>query len=212
MKTFDFLTRKYGTYSWVLAVVFMILPILLVALVPNFYNSLVQVLFDFMLFGASVWFGISISTKEAEKRATDKWLEKAISSCRELLTMSDTAKEIRQRQGLVCNSLGKIVPGVPSQQQESVENLLDMRCSECKFNIVTIQKHMDNIYQDWSDFVNDNCSETECAGFHSRLDKRKKELKSEYGDLSAIQQISVKLVEPTPKLKTQKRKTNVRKS
>ena len=157
MKTFDFLTGKYGKYSWILALAFIFVPVLLVAFVPSVYNPLAQVLFSFMLFAASLWLGVSISTKEAEQRATSIWLASAESACRELLTMSETAKRLRRRQGAVCQFIDKIVPSNAPQQQESVKNLLSMRCGECAFDIATLQNHMDNIYANWSVFINSNC-------------------------------------------------------
>jgi len=184
MKSFNFSTSKLGKYAWILALVFIVLPIVLVASVPNIYNPLVQVLFDFVIFGASLWFGISVSEKEAEKRATDKWLVAAANACMELAAMRESAKRMGLEQGSVCNSIEEIVPGIPHSKLESVRKLIGRDCHRCATHTADLQNRIENIRQSYSVFVNANCSEAECAAFHELFDRREKEIRSTFEDIN----------------------------
>lgn len=186
MKSFDILSHKYGKYAWILALFFVLLPILLVSFVPGVYNPLVQVLFDFMLFSASLWFGISVSNKEAEKRATDKWLVAAGNACMELASMREVTKRMMLKQGTVCQSVEKIIPGIPPKELGPLKELMTLNCTGCANNIADLQNRIENIRQGYSTFVNANCEETECASFHELFDRREKEIQATFDSISFI--------------------------
>ncbi len=184
MKSFHFSASKLGKYAWILAVVFIVLPILLVAFAPNTYNSLVQVLFDIVIFGASLWFGISVSEKEAEKRATDKWLVAAANACMELAAMRESVKRRGLEQDSLCNSIEEIVPGIPLSKLKSVRRLVGRNCHNCATQRADLQNRIENIRQSYSVFVNANCSEAECSTFHELFDRREKEIKGTFEDVN----------------------------
>ena len=184
MSAFHFSSSKLGKYAWILAVVFIILPIVLVAFAPNAYNSLVQVLFDMVIFGASLWFGVSVSEKEAEKRATDKWLVAAANACMELAAMRESVKRRGLEQDSLCNSIEEIVPGIPHAKLKSVRRLVGSNCHNCAIQRADLQNHIENIRQSYSVFVNANCSETECARFHELFDRREEEIERTFEDIN----------------------------
>ena len=185
MKSFHFSSSKLGKYAWILAVIFIILPIVLVAFAPNTYNSLVQVLFDMVIFGASLWFGVSISEKEAEKRATDKWLVAAANACMELAAMRESVKRRGLEQDALCNSIEEIVPGIPRSKLKSVSRLVGSNCHNCATQRADLQNRIENIRQSYSVFVNANCSETECATFHELFDRRAGEIERTFEDINS---------------------------
>jgi hypothetical protein len=187
MKSLVIFLHKSGKHVWILVLIifFILLPIALVAFDSNFYNPLVQVLIDFALFGASLWFGVSVSNKEAEKRATDKWLVAAVNACNELATMRESAKEMGFKQGSVCELIEEIVPGIPQTKLEPVKKLMGLNCNGCATHMADLQNRIENIRQSYSVFVNANCDETECARFHEIFDRREQEIQDTYKNVKA---------------------------
>ncbi len=148
MKQIHISVSKRGIYAWIPCMIFVLLPVFLVAFVPNSYNSLVQVIFDIMIFGASLWFGISVSTKEAEKRATDKWLVAAANACMELAAMRESVKRKGVEQDALCNSIDEIVPGIPQTKLISMKRLVGRNCRHnCAVQRADLQNHIENIRQ-----------------------------------------------------------------
>lgn len=163
-------------FSFLIVLVLLVVPTYIVLYHPQYHNALAQVLFDLLLFAASLWFAVNISTREAEKEATSRWLPAAETACNELLTMIATIATMRSKHVNACESVGKIFPNVPAEQLEPVVYFMKTRCGECAANLGSIRNHVENSFRNWEVFIVNNCEESQCEHIHSRLEKTKSEL------------------------------------
>lgn len=191
MKNRNYLRKKYGRHAWILVLIFILVPVFLVVYDQDFYNPLAQILFDIMLFGASLWYGISITNEEteekirrAEKKSADKWLSAAENSCREIRAVSVTLTRLGEYQRNIFSDIENTIPDIPQRKLKPLKHYIGDKCWGCSFSLVTIQSHIDNAFQSWSVFINDNCDEIQCKNFHDRLDQRKKEMEDEFDRLN----------------------------
>lgn len=190
MKNRNYLRKKYGRHAWILVLIFILVPVFLVVYDQDFYNPLAQILFDIMLFGASLWYGVSIANEEteekirrAEKKNTDKWLSAAERSCGEIRAVSVTLTKLSKHQRNKFSDIETTIPGIPERKLKPLKHYLSDKCQECTFSLVANKNHIDNAFQSWSVFINDNCDEAQCRNFHDRLDQRKKEMEDEFDRL-----------------------------
>ena len=158
-------------FSIVIVLALIAIPTYILAKYPQYYNQLSQVLFDILLFGASVWFAFSLDTKKAEKIATGRWLPRAEGSCNELLAMRATIESMRAKQANTCESIEQIFPGIGEHQLVPVVHFMKTRCSECAGNFRDIGNHLDNSVRGWETFIEENCQENECQRINARLDE-----------------------------------------
>jgi hypothetical protein len=174
--------KKYTLFTIIVLIIFL-LPLFLVAVNPDNYNPLAQVLMDLALFGASVWFGYTISNKEAEKRVTDKWLIAAENACNELTAMRESAKTMRLKQDSIFNLIEKIIPGIPNPKLDPLKELVEFNCRGCAIHIADLQNRIENIRQGYSIFVEANCDDAECTKFHELVHKREKEIQATFENI-----------------------------
>ena len=178
------------SFSFLVVLALIAIPTYILATYPQYYNQLTQVLFDILLFGASIWFASTIDTKKAEKIATSKWLPRAEGSCNELLAMSANIESMRAKQVNTCESIEKIFPGISEKQVAPVIHFMKTRCEECAVNFKNLRNHLDNSVKGWEAFIEENCEEGECQRITMRLGKTRQTfgLNTEGGQLSNLSQ------------------------
>lgn len=188
MKTASFLNTVKVIFPFLIAILLIALPTYIVAKQPQSYNPLTQVLFDLLLLAASVWFGITFSSKEARKNATDRWLPAAETACNELLTMSATADRMYLKQAKVCKSIEPLFSDIPLDNLAPViKHVVKMHCEDCADNLENLKNHIENSFRNWEVFINNNCDVGECEYIHERLNERKETLTTSlYKDFSEV--------------------------
>ena len=163
-------------FSFAIIIALITLPTFILSERPQFYNPLTQVLFDLLLFAASLWFAFTISNKEAKKNATDKWLPAAETACNELLTMSTTTERMRLSQAKSCESLQLVFPDIPAEKLAPVKQFFESHCGQCRGNLTDLKNHVENSFRNWEVFITKNCEQAECQTIRSRLRERRNEL------------------------------------
>jgi len=169
-------TEMKTFFSFIIVLVLIAVPAYILTKYPQYYNQLAQVLFDILLFGASIWFASSIDTKKAEKAATGKWLPRAEGSCNELLAMRANIESMHAKQANTCESIERIFPGIAEKQLAPVVNFMKTRCAECAGNFKDLGNHLDNSVKGWETFIEDNCEANECQRIIARLNKTRQTL------------------------------------
>lgn len=154
--------------SFVLVIILIALPTLLLTYKQELYNPCVQVLFDILLFGASIWFAVTIDNKKAERSATGKWLPKAESCCKELLAIISNIYD-RQKRKKTCQYIKEVFPNISEEQYAPLITFIEMRCQECDLNFRNIRNHLENSVSGWKTFIEENCEKSECARITKRL-------------------------------------------
>lgn len=160
----------------ILVLASVVVPTVIVAIAPDSYNALTQVLFDILLVAISIGIGDAISKDQAEKRATDKWIPAAESASKALLAMGATIERMRYRQKRACESLEPILSSVSSEKLTPIKTAIGMRCRACSDNLSDLKFHIDNSFSDWDAFIETNCEDKVCEEIHKRLDEKREEL------------------------------------
>lgn len=153
------------------------LPLVFVIAWPQMYNALAQLLFDLVLFGASIWLGIVVSATKARKDEAGKWLVIAEGACNELLAISAQIDRMRTTRTPTCDALASVFnKTIDGSRLRPVQQTVQLRCEECTRNLDSIRDRVENNYRLWDGFINRNCDDDECTYFHDRLGERKAQL------------------------------------
>lgn len=160
--------------------IFMVLaigvPTVIVWLNPDTYGPPTQVLFDVVLAGISIVLGLVISTRQAEKRATDLWIPAAESASRALLTMDAIVQRMRHKQGQVCGTLEPLLSDISEEKLVAIKAVLKTRCDACSDGLSNLGFQIRNSFGDWDTYIETNCDEDVCVAIHNRLDEKREEL------------------------------------
>ena len=143
----------------------------------SLYNGLTNILFDFLLFTASAWFGYLLNQKKAHQEAASKWLPVAEGSCKTLLTIASVAERMRFLQNNACNNFDNLLE---DPNPKIIKDVMEIQCKETAEKLAILKKLIGAEVSHWELFIDNNCNSGECEPIFKRIDYLKAQLQEEF--------------------------------
>lgn len=189
MNDYDYYTQpsknwinKDNWWKWLIAaIVFIVAPIYL-ALRPNDFTPLVQVLFSLFLFLMAFWIGFTKETERATRQASDKWLPQAESVIYRLLTLHNNVKRFADTAKNSCNKTKCDLPELEKDEMRAVKIKIQTDCESTSQRLTDIAFQLEDATEDWRRFIAANCTGDECSRIFDAIQERRAQLEKEMAD------------------------------
>ena len=174
--------NKDNWWKWLItAIVFVFSPIYL-ALRPNDFTPLVQILFSLFLFLMAFWIGFTKETERATRQASDKWLPQAESVIYRLLTLHNNVKRFADTAKNSCNKTKCDLPELEKEEMRAVKIKIQTDCESTSQRLTDIAFQLEDATEDWRRFIAANCTGDECSRIFDAIQERRSQLEQEVAD------------------------------
>lgn len=166
-------------WKWIIAfIIFAVAPIYL-AIKPEDFTPIVQVLLSLFLFLLALWIGHSKENEKAIKRANDKWLPQAESVVYRLLTLHSNVKRFATLSKNSCNKTKCDLPELEKEEMKAVRIKIQTDCESTSQRLIDIAFQLEDAVEDWRRFIAANCTGEECSRIFEAIEERQIRLEKE---------------------------------
>ncbi len=167
--------------QWVaVATVFVSAPVYL-AINPEHYTPIVQVLVSLFLFLLAYWSGYSKETDRATKQANDRWLPQAESVIYRLMTLRTNVRGFSRTTKSSCSTTSCDLPELNDPNMKAVKIKMKSDCEAASQRLDDIAHQLEDAIEDWRRFIIANCHGDECERIWQALQAREERLEREFG-------------------------------
>ena len=152
------------------------------ALRPNDFTPLVQILFSLFLFLMAFWIGFTKETERATRQASDKWLPQAESVIYRLLTLHNNVKRFADTAKNSCNKTKCDLPELEKEEMRAVKIKIQTDCESTSQRLTDIAFQLEDATEDWRRFIAANCTGDECSRIFDAIQERRSQLEQEVAD------------------------------
>jgi len=171
--------NKDNWWKWAIAIlVFLCAPIYL-ALKPEDFTPIVQVLFSLFMFLLAFWLGFTKETERATRQASDKWLPQAESVIYRLLTLHNNVKRFASTAKHSCDKTKCDLPELEKEEMKAVRIKIQTDCESTSQRLTDIAFQLEDAVEDWRRFIAANCSGDECSRIFDAIYERRERLEQE---------------------------------
>ncbi|MEY4569020.1 MAG: hypothetical protein RLZZ398_459 [Verrucomicrobiota bacterium] len=161
--------------------IFLAAPVYL-AIKPEHYTPLVQVLLSLFLFLLAFWIGYTKEAAEAAKRANDRWLPQAESVIYRLMTLRTNVQGFSHATKSTCSSTCCDLPELNEPAMKAVKIKMKSDCEASSQRLDDIAHQLEDAIEDWRRFIIANCYGEECQRIWEALRAREERLKRAFCD------------------------------
>jgi hypothetical protein len=187
---------------WIFAALLFLVPFIYLAVKPEHYTPLVDVMFSFFLALVFYQLGNKAKIAEAESRARDRWMPQAESVAKKLLTLQASVKKLGNRVRSSCEDKACDLPEFQSPELRPIRMKLKSDCENTSERLEDIANQLDDAEGDWERFLYANCEADDCGRISMILaDQRKKllgQLSPNDGTSRASMEFKPSITETTP--------------
>lgn len=171
--------NKDNWWKWLIAgLAFIGAPIYL-AVRPDDFTPIVQVLFSLFLFLLAFWLGYTKETERATRQASDKWLPQAESVIYRLLTLHNNVKRFASTAKTSCDKTKCDLPELENEEMKAVRIKIQTDCEATSQRLTDIAFQLEDAVEDWRRFIAANCTGDECSRIFEAIQERRERLEEE---------------------------------
>lgn len=174
--------NKDNWWKWLIAAIVFVLSPIYLALRPNDFTPLVQILFSLFLFLMAFWIGFTKETERATRQASDKWLPQAESVIYRLLTLHNNVKRFADTAKNSCNKTKCDLPELEKDEMRAVKIKIQTDCESTSQRLTDIAFQLEDATEDWRRFIAANCTGDECSRIFDAIQERRAQLEQEIAD------------------------------
>jgi len=174
--------NKDNWWKWLIAAIVFVLSPIYLALRPNDFTPLVQILFSLFLFLMAFWIGFTKETERATRQASDKWLPQAESVIYRLLTLHNNVKRFADTAKNSCNKTKCDLPELEKDEMRAVKIKIQTDCESTSQRLTDIAFQLEDATEDWRRFIAANCTGDECSRIFDAIQERRAKLEQEIAD------------------------------
>jgi hypothetical protein len=151
------------------------------AVKPEHYTPLVQVLLSGFLFLLAYWIGFTKEAEKAAQRANDRWLPQAESVIFRLMTLRANVCRFSRTTKSGCSKTACELPELQRDEMRAVRIKIKADCESASQRLDDIAHQLEDAIEDWRRFVAANCQGEECQRIFEALLQREAKLEAEFG-------------------------------
>jgi hypothetical protein len=174
--------NKDNWWKWLIAAIVFVLSPIYLALRPNDFTPLVQILLSLFLFLMAFWIGFTKETERATRQASDKWLPQAESVIYRLLTLHNNVKRFADTAKNSCNKTKCDLPELEKDEMRAVKIKIQTDCESTSQRLTDIAFQLEDATEDWRRFIAANCTGDECSRIFDAIQERRAQLEQEIAD------------------------------
>lgn len=168
-----------------IAFVLVIASVGYLAIRPDDYTPVVQLLVAIFLSLAGYWIGSKENTLIAAKHANDRWVPQAESVICRLMTLRTNVARLAVESQKQCDDAVCELPELGKETLRPLSVKLKADCRASTQRLADITRQLDDVIGDWKRFVIANCQGAECGRIEEAVASRERELANDL-DFEAI--------------------------
>jgi len=149
------------------------------AIWPDQYTPLVQLLVAIFLSLAGYWIGSNENALIAAKHANDRWVPQAESVIFRLMTLRSNVARLAIESQKQCDESVCELPELGQETLRPISVKLKADCRASTQRLADISRQLDDVIGDWRRFVVANCQGAECGRIEEAVASRAHELAKE---------------------------------
>ena len=181
---------KIEVFRGVLAVVVLLGPPIYLALRPQDYTPLLQVLISIFLFLLAYWVGFTKEADAAARRANDRWLPQAESVIYRLMTLRTNVRGFSVTTKSSCSKASCDLPELEKEELKAVRIKMKADCQASSQRLDDIAHQLEDAIEDWRRFIIANCHGEECSRIWEALIAREQRLDLELQEKGISQNVT----------------------
>lgn len=174
--------NKDNWWKWLIAAIVFLLSPLYIAIKPQDFTPLVQILFSLFLFLMAFWIGVTKETEMATRKANEKWLPQAESVIYRILTLHNNVKRFAVTVKNSCDKSKCDLPELEKEEMRAVKIKVKAECEATSQRLTDIAFQLEDAIEDWRRFIAANCQGDECTRIFDAIQERQQRLENEMDD------------------------------
>lgn len=158
--------------KYALTLLFLVGAPVYLAVKPEDYTPLVQVLASIFLFLLAYWIGNGRANDETRRQANSRWLPHAEAVTYRLLTLFRNVAMLAIKTRKSCSCACCELPELKDEQMRAVRIRLKTDCEASADRLDDISRQLEDAVGDWTRFISDNCQGDECGRIFNALEER----------------------------------------
>lgn len=172
--------KTHNFPSWIGALVLFIAAPIYLAISPEDYTPVVQLLVSLFLFLLAYRIGFRREVAKAAKLANDRWLPQAESVIYRLMTLRTNVRGFSRKTKESCSSTSCDLPELNEPNMRAVKIKIKSDCDASSQRLDDIAHQLEDAIEDWRRFIVANCAGEECSRIWEALETREERLERDF--------------------------------